>query len=86
MNGIKVFIIVLLVILLILYIHIGIATHELSKMLYCVKSGDCLWSIAEQYCPRNMDKREYLYMIAKHNELSSSTIQPGQILTIFVES
>ena len=39
---------------------------------YVVKSGDTLWNIAENYCPDDMDIREYIYEIKEINNISSN--------------
>lgn len=48
-----------------------------------VTAGDTLWSIAEMYCPDNMDKREYIHIIEKENDCTAN-IHSGDILTIRV--
>ncbi len=55
-----------------------------SKIEYTVKKNDTLWSISEEYKPSGMDKREYLYKIAKMNNLQDSNdeIYPGDVLEI----
>ncbi|WP_256131058.1 cell division suppressor protein YneA [Anaerovorax odorimutans] len=50
-----------------------------------VESGDTLWSIADQYMPADMDRRESVYIISQTNETSASELYPGQTLKIPVE-
>lgn len=50
-----------------------------------VEPGDTLWSIAEQYMPADMDRRESVYIISKANETSASELYPGQTLKVPVE-
>lgn len=50
-----------------------------------VESGDTLWSIAEQYMPADMDRRESVHIISKTNETSASKLYPGQTLKIPVK-
>lgn len=59
--------------------------HEFEEVTYTVESGDCLWYIANDYCPDDMDKREYIQLIRERNGLTSSIIYPGQNLIVFVE-
>lgn len=49
---------------------------------YVVKSGDTLWSIAEEHCPKSMDKRLYIYMAAKENGIENCMIRPGDVLIL----
>lgn len=49
---------------------------------YRVKSGDTLWTIAENYIPEGKDIREYIYNIKKINDLDNSMIYSGQKLII----
>lgn len=47
-----------------------------------VHQGDTLWSIAERYCLKNCDIRDYISVIRKHNSLKSAIIYPGQVIEI----
>ena len=47
---------------------------------YRVKPGDTLWSIAERTFPG--DPREGVWELRERNRLGSTTIVPGQVLTI----
>lgn len=59
--------------------------HDFETTTYCVDRGETLWSIAKQYCPDDMDIRDYIKLIINENELTTTTLQPGQILTVFEE-
>lgn len=50
-----------------------------------VKAGDTLWSIADEYMPNDMDRRESVHIISQTNNTSASQLSPGQILNIPVE-
>ena len=58
------------------------ADFEADPIEVTVKSGDSLWSIAEQYCPEGEDLRSFIYEIKKENSLSGSNLAIGQ--TLFV--
>ena len=47
-----------------------------------VSQGDTLWNIAVKYKPDDMDTRDYIEEIKAYNELVSSSIQVGQVLTL----
>jgi LysM domain len=47
---------------------------------YRVKPGDTLWSIAERTFPG--DPREGVWELRERNDLESTTILPGQVLTL----
>jgi Tfp pilus assembly protein FimV len=49
---------------------------------YVVQPSDTLWHIAGQEYGGGEDLRRAVYAIAQANELSSSTLQPGQQLTL----
>jgi LysM repeat protein len=53
---------------------------------YRVRSGDTLWSIAEQVAPADADVRAVIAQIRSLNELDSSLIRPGQSLLVPVDS
>ncbi len=53
---------------------------------YLVRSGDTLWSIAEQVGPENADVRAVIAEIRDLNDLESSLIRPGQNLLVPVDA
>lgn len=57
--------------------------YDFEETTYKVKSGDCLWDIADEYCPDTMDKRVYIKLVKERNNLSDSVIHPGQKLVVF---
>ena len=77
----------LITICLLLIIAIGIsckADVQMKKVTYVVQPNDTLWDIAVEYCPKNMDKREYIFNLKKHNGLGDY-IQPYDHIEILVE-
>lgn len=61
----------------------GRTERKYTEDTVMVHSGDTLWGIAEQYCPEDMDKREYIRMIREDNDCTAN-IRNGDILTIRV--
>lgn len=55
---------------------------EWREETYTVKSGDTLWTIADEYCPANVDKREWIHDVKTLNGLEDSVIYPGQGLMV----
>ena len=49
---------------------------ELVPTAHTVKSGECLWTIAEQYRPEGITMDEYMSWVYEHND--SGVIYPGQ--------
>ncbi len=49
---------------------------------FLVEPGDTLWGIARKNLPSNMDIRQYVYEIAKVNEVENSIIYPGKVLLL----
>lgn len=47
-----------------------------------VVPGDTLWTLAGQYAPRGMDRRDYLDEVFKANGLVSSIVYPGQEIVL----
>ncbi len=59
--------------------------YNFEETVYQVQSGDCLWDIADEYCPKSMDKWDYIWLIQERNDLSDSTIYPGQVIIVLVQ-
>ena len=57
--------------------------YNFEETTYVVQTGDCLWSIAENYCPASMDTRDYVSLIMERNGLHNSVIHPGQQLVVY---
>ena len=58
---------------------------EQEYMQIQVESGDTLWSIADEYMPDDMDRRESVHIISSANDINASQLYPGQILDIPVQ-
>ncbi len=69
---------------------IGINTVESAQVPkyieICVRSGDTLWSLADEHGAQNVDKRKIIYEISTINNLDDSYIYPGQVLKVPVTS
>lgn len=50
-----------------------------------VAPGDTLWSIADEYMPQDMDRRQSVYIISQVNNTSASELCAGQILSIPIQ-
>lgn len=57
-------------------------SEEWTEKVYCVESGDTLWDIAEDYCPENVDIRDYIDAVEERNGIDSM-LYAGQELIIF---
>lgn len=61
----------------------GKADREYTETTVIVKTGDTLWSVAELYCPNDMDKRKYIYAMQEDNDCTAN-IHPGDVLVVRV--
>lgn len=43
-----------------------------------VNDGDSLWTLAKNHVPKNMDIREYIYHVAKYNDVDPGDLNPGE--------
>jgi nucleoid-associated protein YgaU len=62
--------------------HAGTDASVYSGHQYTVSSGDTLWSIAAHAYGADIDVRRAIYKIREANDLSGSTVSPGQRLTL----
>lgn len=57
--------------------------YNFEETTYEVEIGDCLWNIADEYCPKSMNKWDYIKLIMERNNLADSVIYPGQRLIVY---
>lgn len=57
-------------------------TFETEFIEVQVKVGDTLWMLAKTFSPKNQDIRSSIYEISTLNNLTTSSVYPGQILKI----
>ncbi len=76
--------IAIIVFLLIALFNISIAkTDKEAEIIdYTISKGETLWSIAGEYKEKNEDIRQYIYDIKKLNNMTDSTVYPGQVIKI----
>lgn len=76
--------IAILVFLLIALFNISIAkTNSEAEIIdYTISKGETLWNIAKEYTPDNKDIRQTIYEIKQLNNMTDSTIYPGQTIKI----
>lgn len=43
-----------------------------------VNDGDSLWTLAKNHVPKDMDIREYVYHVAKYNNVDPGDLNPGE--------
>lgn len=55
---------------------------EWREEIHKVTEGDSLWAISYDYCPDNVDRREWVKEIRALNDLPDSIIHPGQRLIV----
>jgi nucleoid-associated protein YgaU len=62
--------------------HAGTDASVYTGHQYVVRSGDTLWAVAVREYGRGQDLRRAVFAISEVNELGSSSLQPGQQLTL----
>jgi nucleoid-associated protein YgaU len=62
--------------------HAGTDASVYAGHQYIVSSGDTLWSIAAHSYGADIDVRRAIYKIREANDLPSSTVSPGERLTL----
>lgn len=55
---------------------------ETTQTQYTVSKGETLWDIAKEFKQDGQDIREYIYEVKKINNMTSSMIYEGQVITI----
>lgn len=55
---------------------------ETTQIQYTVSKGETLWDIAKEFKQDGQDIREYIYEVKKINNMTSSMIYEGQVITI----
>lgn len=57
---------------------------EWQEWVHKVEEGDSLWSLSGDYCPKRVDRREWIQEVKALNGLRDSVIIPGQKLIVLV--
>ena len=55
---------------------------EWQERIHEVEKGESLWTISKNYCPEQVDRREWVEEIKALNGLRDSSIYPGQKIII----
>ncbi len=74
--------IVIFLLIAIFNVSIAKSNNEEEIISYTIAPGQTLWSIAREYTPNSKDIRETIYEIKQLNNMTDSTIYPGQTIQI----
>lgn len=74
--------IVIFLLIAIFNVSIAKSSNEAEIIDYTIAPGQTLWSIAKEYTPDNKDIRQTIYEIKQLNNMTDSTIYPGQTIKI----
>ena len=74
--------IVIFLLIAIFNVSIAKSNNEEEIISYTIAPGQSLWSIAREYTPNSKDIRETIYEIKQLNNMTDSTIYPGQTIQI----
>lgn len=58
---------------------------EWQERIHEVEKGENLWTISGEYCPKKVDRREWIEEIKVLNGLRNSSIHPGQKIIVLEE-
>lgn len=58
---------------------------EWQERIHEVEKGENLWTISKTYCPKKVDRREWIEEIKALNGLRNSSIHPGQKIIVLEE-
>lgn len=56
--------------------------YEWREEVHRVQAGDTLWALSGEYCPDNVDRREWIEEIRALNNLHKGTIYAGQSIIV----
>lgn len=74
--------IVIFLLIAIFNVSIAKSSNEAEIIDYTIAPGQTLWSIAKEYTPNSKDIRQTIYEIKQLNNMTDSTIYPGQTIQI----
>lgn len=74
--------IVIFLLIAIFNVSIAKSSNEEEIIAYTIAPGQTLWSIAREYTPNSKDIRETIYEIKQLNNMTDSTVYPGQVIKI----
>lgn len=58
-------------------------TDDYATTQVYIQAGDTLWSIAEEYAPDGIDICDYMHEVRKLNNMTSSDIYVGDVITVY---
>lgn len=64
------------------------AAGEETSLQYAtvtVTPGDTLWDLVTPHVPEGQDVRDYLLLVEEINDLESSSVRPGQVISLPVQ-
>lgn len=56
---------------------------EWQEERYLVREGDTLWALAGRYCPKDMDRREWIEAVVDLNDMQDG-LRAGDKITVLV--
>ena len=59
---------------------------EWQEKMHEVREGESLWAISREYCPKQVDRREWVEEIKTLNGLRDDHIHPGQKIIILINN
>ena len=55
-----------------------------TETTHKVRAGETLWSIADEYRPEDVDRREYIEAVADLNGIDAGMIYAGDNITVLI--
>ncbi len=82
--------ILLIAIIIFFMVAFGVAItqpkYEWVEVEYVVQEGETLWSIAKDYCPDDMDIRDYICEIQRINNIESNIYAEQTIVVLVIDN
>ncbi len=68
------------------FVTLNLENEPKDTKTVIVNEGDTLWNISEEYMPKGMDPRKFVFELRELNELDNPKLKPGQKIEVPIET